>query len=155
MKVRDLMTTPVITVREDCTLQEAAEIILKRNIGCLPVVNEKGEITGIVTESDFSAKEKSIPFSLYRFPQVLGEFLPKEGVEQIYARARALLVREIMQPNVVTVTAEDTLELVLERMLEKHVHRIPVVSGKIPVGMVARRDLLRLMLVQLAPARIS
>ncbi|HSM86454.1 MAG TPA: CBS domain-containing protein [Candidatus Limnocylindrales bacterium] len=146
------MTTPAVTVREDCTLQEAAELMMKRNIGCLPVVDEKGEIAGIVTESDFSAKEKGIPFSLCRFPQVLGEWLPRQGVEEIYAKARKVPVREIMQPDVVAVAPDDSIELVLERMLEKRVHRVPVLSGNRPVGVVTRRDLLRLMLVQLAPA---
>jgi CBS domain-containing protein len=155
MKVAELMAAPVITVREDCTLQEAAEIMVGRKIGCLPVVNQQGEICGIVTESDFSAREKSIPFSLTRFPQVLGEWLPKEGVEQIYSRARTIPVREIMQRSVVTVTAEDSLEQALEKMLANHVHRLPVVKGKTPVGMVARRDLLQLMLKRMAPALAS
>jgi CBS domain-containing protein len=155
MKVAELMVTPVITVPEDCTLREAAEIMVKHNIGCLPVVDQQGEITGIVTESDFSAREKSIPFSLSRFPQVLGEWLPKEGAERIYARARTIPVTEIMQRSVVTITADDTLEHVLEKMLEKHVHRLPVVQGKTPVGMVSRRDLLQLMLTRMAPALAS
>lgn len=155
MKVAELMVTPVITVPEDCTLREAAEIMVKRNIGCLPVVDQQGEIAGIVTESDFSAREKSIPFSLSRFPQVLGEWLPKEGVERIYARARTMPVAEIMQGPVVTITADDTLEHALEKMLAKHVHRLPVVQGKTPVGMVSRRDLLQLMLTRMVPALAS
>ena len=155
MKVAELMVTPVITVPEECTLREAAEIMVKRNIGCLPVVDQLGEIAGIVTESDFSAREKSIPFSLSRFPQVLGEWLPKEGVERIYARARTMPVTEIMQEPVVTITADDTLEHALEKMLDKHVHRLPVVQGKTPVGMVSRRDLLQLMLTRMVPALAS
>ncbi|MGE5324156.1 MAG: CBS domain-containing protein, partial [Actinomycetota bacterium] len=102
------MTTPVITAAEDCTLEKAAEIMVARRIGCLPVVNRSGEMTGIVTESDFSAKEKGIPFSLCRFPQVLGEWLPQDGVERIYARARLTPVSEIMQHDVVTVDEGET-----------------------------------------------
>ena len=155
MQVRELMTTPVITVTEDCPLEKAAEIMVTRRIGCLPIVNRSGEMTGIVTESDFSATEKGIPFSLCRFPQVLGEWLPQVGVERIYARARQTPVSEVMQHDVVTVDEGDTVELVLEKMLHKHVHRVPVMRGKMPVGIVARRDLMRLMLDRMSSRTVS
>jgi len=59
---------PVIAVRENCPLEDAAKLILERKIGCLPVVNEKAELSGIVTDSDFVAKEKELPLS--RFPRL-------------------------------------------------------------------------------------
>ena len=143
------MCTPVITVDEDCSLEEAAKIMLDRNVGGLPVVDERGDLRGIVTESDFVAREKGIPFSIYRFPQMFGEWMPHEHVERIYESARRRAVREIMCQNVVTVTEVDTIETVLEKMLKGGLHRIPVVRGRKPVGIVARRDLLRLMLEHL------
>jgi acetoin utilization protein AcuB len=42
MLVREIMVTPIITVHEDCSLEEAAKIMLERNVGGLPVVNERG-----------------------------------------------------------------------------------------------------------------
>ncbi len=149
MFVRQIMFTPVITVDEDCSLEEAAKIMLDRNVGGLPVVDERGDLTGIVTESDFVAREKGIPFSIYRFPQMFGEWMPHEHVERIYESARRRAVREIMSQNVVTVTEVDTIETVLEKMLKAGLHRIPVVRGRKPVGIVTRRDLLRLMLEHL------
>lgn len=146
MLVRQIMLTPVITVNEDCSLEEAAKLMLDRNIGGLPVVNHRGELCGIVTESDFVAKEKGIPFSIYRFPQMFGEWMPHEHVERMYEVARRRSVREIMSRNVTTVTESDTLETVLEKMLHCGLHRLPVVRGRTPVGIVTRHDLLRLML---------
>jgi CBS domain-containing protein len=146
MKVRDFMTSPVITVPENCTLEEAAKIMLKKNFGALPVVSAAGDLCGIITETDFAAREKGIPFSLFRFPQLLGQWLPKQGVEKIYKAARKLEVRECMRRRVITVTEEDSLETVLQRMLENNVHRLPVLRGGKPVGMVSRHDLLKLVL---------
>lgn len=40
MIVREIMLAPVITVRENCSLEEAAKLMLQRNIGSLPVVND-------------------------------------------------------------------------------------------------------------------
>jgi CBS domain-containing protein len=149
MFVHQIMFAPVITVDEDCSLEEAAKIMLDRNVGGLPVVDERGDLTGIVTESDIVAREKGIPFSIYRFPQMFGEWMPHEHVERIYESARRWAVREIMSHNVVTLTEVDTIETVLEKMLTGGLHRIPVVRGRKPVGIVTRRDLLRLMLEHL------
>lgn len=120
-------------------------MMLDKNIGCLPVVNGDGELCGIVTESDFTAKERGIPFSLYWFPQVLGDWMPKEGVERAYRAARTRTVSEIMSRKVVCVHPDDTLEDLLAKMLQNRIHHLPVVAGKTPVGVVARHDLLRLM----------
>ncbi len=146
MYVRQIMTTPVITVEEGCSLQDAAKMMLDRNIGCLPVVDDRDELCGILTESDFVAKEKGIPFSIYRFPQMFGEWLPHEHVERMYEVARRRAVREIMSRDVVAATEVDTIETVLETMLQRGLHRLPVVRDRKPVCIVARHDLLRLML---------
>jgi CBS domain-containing protein len=143
------MVSPVITVHEDCTLEEAAKIMLKQNVGGLPVVNARGEICGLVAESDFAAKEKCIPFSAYRYPQVFGQWMPQDGVERIYEAARAMPVREIMTRDVVAVSEDDSLETVLRKMLDNNFHRLPVLRGKTPVGIVSRHDLLRLVLAHL------
>lgn len=149
MFVRQIMLTPVITVPEDSSLEEAAKIMLEHNIGGLPVVDDRGELCGIVTESDFVAKEKGIPFSIYRFPQMFGEWMPRQHIERIYEAARNRAVRDIMSRDVTTVTEVDTLETVLEKMLKRGLHRLPVVRDGKPVGMVTRHELLRLMLKQL------
>lgn len=71
MKLREIMTRPVITIREDTPLQEVAQIMLEHRIGGVPVINESGDLTGIVTESDFTAKEKCVPFSMFRVSAVV------------------------------------------------------------------------------------
>jgi len=155
MLVRQIMLTPVITVDEDCSLEEAAKMMLDRNVGGLPVVDDRGELCGIVTESDFVAREKGIPFSLYRFPQMFGEWMPHEHVERIYEAARRRAVREIMSRDVITVTEVDTIETVLEKMLKCGLHRLPVVRDRKPVGIVTRHDLLRLMLRQWSGTQVT
>lgn len=145
MNARDIMTHPVQTVREDCTLEIAARTMLEHNIGCLLVTDTKGELAGIVTESDFAAKEKAVPFTVYRFPQVFGEWLPKDGVEKIYAAARSRCVGEFMSREVECLDVDDNLETVIGKMQRTGFHRLPVVAGRVPVGIIARHDLLRLM----------
>jgi CBS domain-containing protein len=146
MKAREIMTTPVHVVSEDCSLEKAAGLMLDHKIGCLPVTDARQKLVGILTESDFAAKEKGIPFSLYRFPQVFGEWMPKKGVERMYAAARSRRVAEFMSRRVAKVDAEDDLEVVLNTMMRSGFHRLPVVSKSVVVGIIARHDLLRLLL---------
>ena len=145
MKVSEIMVQPVIVVREDSTLEEVARIALQYGIGCVPVVNGQGELTGIITESDFTGRERGFPFSAYRAPQVFGEWVGKEGIERIYEAARTRIAREIMTTEVVTATEDETVTDAVVRMVEHNVHRLPVLRDRVPVGIVARHDLLKLM----------
>ena len=144
MKVNEIMTEPVIVVTLDRTLEEVAQKMLHNHIGGLPVVDEEGKIVGMVTESDFSAKEHAIPFSRNYAPQLFGEWMSKEGVEKAYKAARSIEVKEIMSSPVVTVTEDDTVAEAVRKMLEHHIHRVPVVRDNVPVAMVSRHDLLKL-----------
>jgi CBS domain-containing protein len=148
MKVSEIMSQPAITVREDAALEKVAQTMINHKVGCVPVVDERGGMSGIITESDFAVKEKGIPFSTFRVPQLFGQWLGDAGVEQVYAAARTKTAAEIMSAPVITVTEGASIEEVLKLMLDYDVNRIPVVREKLPVGMVARYDLLKLMLRQ-------
>jgi CBS domain-containing protein len=145
MKVKEIMAQPVITVNENTSLAEVASTILQHRIGGVPVVNAQGALCGIITESDFAAKEKGIPFSTFRMPQLFGQWLDQSGVERLYAAACTKIAADIMRAQVITVTEEASIEEVLALMLRHDVNRIPVVRDSVPVGIVARFDLLKLM----------
>jgi len=57
MKVRDVMTTKVITIRENLTKQQAARLLAQHHISGLPVVNEENMLVGVVSEFDVIGKE--------------------------------------------------------------------------------------------------
>ncbi|MGA1368979.1 MAG: CBS domain-containing protein [Blastocatellia bacterium] len=146
MKVREVMSTPVVVVQEEATLEEVARTMLDHHIGCAPVVNRKGLLVGVITESDFAAKEKGFPFSTFRAPQLLGQWISSDNVERIYEAARQLQAKEIMQPQVITVTEDQTMNDAVVLMFEHDINRIPVIRDGVPVGIVSRHDLLRLLI---------
>ena len=150
MKAKDIMTQPAITVREETTLEQVARTMLEHRIGCLPVIDANGSIVGIVTESDFSEKEKCVPFSTFRAPQLFGEWFSPAEVETVYHAARLIAVRDIMTRPAATVSEDASIHDVMTLMLEYDVNRIPVVRDGKPVGIVARHDLLKMMI---APPR--
>ena len=71
LKVKDVMVRDVLTTSEDTPIEEAAQLMLERKIGCLPVMR-KGELVGIITESDifrtfmelFSARIKGLRLTM-------------------------------------------------------------------------------------------
>lgn len=149
-KLQRVMTRPPILINADVTLADAATRMLDASIGSLLVVDDAGQLIGIVTDGDFAARRAGIPFSTIRRPQVLGEWLGEEGIERIYEEARRRTVAEIMSTPVHSVTEDDSIEQVLRMMLERDIKHMPVVSDGRPVGMIARHDLLKMMLHNLA-----
>ena len=136
MKIEDFMSQPVTVVSEDTTLEEIARTLLDQHIGCAPVVDARGRISGIITESDFAAKEKGVPFSTFRAPQLFGQWMGKEGVEELYRTAQTMPAQTIMTRRVVTVTEDEPVEAVIQKMLSHDINRIPVVRQGVPVGIV-------------------
>ena len=61
MKAADLMTSFVITMRPDATIEFAAQLMLQYRISGLPVTDSDGAVLGIVTESDLLRQKKPRP----------------------------------------------------------------------------------------------
>jgi CBS domain-containing protein len=57
MKVKDVMTTDVISVLEESTVEDAARLLARHRISGLPVLNRTGKLTGLVTEYDLISKQ--------------------------------------------------------------------------------------------------
>lgn len=144
MKISEIMSSPVKTLNRDQTLEQAAKLMLDNHIGGIPVVDDDGKLIGMVTESDFSAKEHGIPFSRVFAPQLFGKWMSKEGIEKAYDAARNITVDKVMSSPVITVGSDDTVAEAVRKMLEQRIHRVVVSDDGTPVGIVSRHDLLKL-----------
>jgi CBS domain-containing protein len=72
--------------------------------------------------------------------------VPKEGIEEIYKAARTITAKEIMTGPVITVSEDDPIEEAVRKLLSYDINHVPVVREGVPVGIVARHDLLNLMI---------
>lgn len=146
MKVKELMVRPVIVVQQKTALVEVAQKMLEHRIGSVPVTDEAGQLVGIITQSDFCQQQgRMVPFSLFKSPNVLSNWLYPDQVEKVYKAARNLRAQDIMQAPVITVSPEAPLEKVLALMLRHDINRIPVIRRGKVVGIISRFDLLKLM----------
>jgi CBS domain-containing protein len=133
MRVKDIMSSPVVTVRPDTPIKEAAAILVERRISALPVVGEHGNLTGIVSEADLVVLETQ--------PDPRRHVIPS----QYRRKAIPRVVGEVMTRDVIAVDEDADVALVARLMLEHRLKSVPVVIGNEVVGIVARRDVLRVL----------
>lgn len=139
------MTQPVITAQEDTTLEQVARTMIEHRIGSVPIVDGNGRLCGIVTESDFTEKERCVPFSTFRAPQLFGDWFSPDGVEKVYRAARQIAARDVMTRSVATVAEDAAIHEIMAKMVRHDVNRIPILRDGKPVGIIARHDLLKMM----------
>ena len=141
------MTRNVISIAEGEAVLNAINAMLQNRISGLPVVDNQGNLAGMVTEGDFLRRGEI--GTQRRRPKWL-EFLVGPGrLADEYVHASGRKVEEVMTVDPVTVSEGDTLETVVELMERRHIKRLPVLrDGKI-VGIVSRANLM-LALVSLA-----
>jgi len=147
-KIKDIMVTSVHTANEEDTLSEVAVKMLEKNVGCLPVLDEDGKLVGFLSETDFAGKEKLIPFSRNHAPQLFGKWLNDGGIEEMYKNAKTMKVKEIMSTPPISIQGEETIADLIEKIMKYNIHRVPVLKGEELVGIVSRRDLLKLLFLK-------
>jgi CBS domain-containing protein len=119
LKVQDIMIKEVVTLDQNATVKEAAEIMNRFEIGSLIIVG-RGKAVGIVTERDL--------------------------LKRVVAEARdanITKVKEIMTTPLVVVEPNMDLEKAVRQMFQMKIKKLPVVDGKRLVGLVSLTDIAR------------
>jgi CBS domain-containing protein len=141
MRAQQVMTTPVITVRTDTTILEAADIMLRQHISGLPVVDESGKLVGIVSEGDFIRRsELGTQRKRGRWLQF---FVGPNKVASEFVHEQGRMVGEIMTSDPIAVGEDSSLDEIVLLMERKNIKRLPVMRGDRLVGIVTRANLLQ------------
>lgn len=141
MRAHQIMTKPVITVKPDATIVEAANIMLTRHISGLPVVDAAGKLVGIVSEGDFVRRSEIGTAS--RQNRWLKFILGPGNSASDFVHEHGRKIAEVMTPSPVTITEDSPLAEIADLMERKNIKRLPVVRGDEVVGMVTRANLLQ------------
>src|SRR4051794_26147830 len=132
MRAKDIMTTPVQTIRQDARIEKAAELLAARSVTALPVVDADGALVGMISESD-----------------LLWHRVPSDPTAHAWRHLedppprRPVTVHQAMSAHPVTATPDADVADVADLMLQHDVRSIPIVEGRGVVGIVSRRDILR------------
>jgi len=144
IKAKDIMETDIISVTMDTEIAQAVKILLNNHINGVPVVNAKGELVGILCQSDmiFQQKEMTIP-PIFTILDSIIPLSSSKKLEDTLQKISAATVEQAMVKNPVTVSADTAVSEIAGLMVEKHFHTIPVVDGKKLLGIIGKEDVLK------------
>ena len=146
MRVRDVMTTNIISITKYESILTVANILTEKNISGLPVVDKDNKVLGIITQADILSlvgvsREHTFK-DLLRY--MLGEKLPE--------RKMGDLVGDIMTSPALTIKPDANIAEAVKMMDEKRIRRLTVVDEKnMLIGILTRADILKAVISKLKP----
>jgi CBS domain-containing protein len=144
MRAMDIMTTDVITVDPDMTVQDLAKLLAERGISGAPVVDASGRLVGIVSEGDLLHRAEIGTARRHRERRRswwLDDFA--SDLARDYIRSHGRTVKDIMTRDVVTVTEDIDLGEVAALLEAKRIKRVPVTRDGKVIGIITRANLVR------------
>jgi CBS-domain-containing membrane protein len=152
MKVRDIMTQDVLTVKAETSVNEAAKLLGQRDISGVPVVDDQRHVIGIITELDLIVRNTRL--EMPHFIEVLDwGRIPLEWPGHLRDRLKHMLgteARDVMTEKVMTIGPDAEVEELADLMVKQRANPVPVVdeAGRL-IGIVSRADLVDMMAAQL------
>lgn len=135
MKVRDVMQINVITVHKDTTYEDLARLLHEKEISGAPVVDDSGNLVGVISEKDLFKVLYPYYQSFNDHPELYTDF---EEREKKVAEIRNHRIEKFMSTEIISVNPEMPIMKVGGIMLAKGIHRLPVVENGKLVGLISR-----------------
>ena len=146
-RVKDIMTTELITLSPEMEISVAAKLLLDNRINGAPVLDADQRLVGILCQSDLIVQQKKLPLpTLFTFLDGFIQLTSTRQIERQVRKIAALKVSEAMTPNPVSVNPDTGIEAVAALMVDNSFHTLPVVEEGRLVGIVGKADVLRTLL---------
>ena len=141
----DIMTRSVITVTKETTVKELATILTSHNISGAVVVDSENKVIGVVTGSDliFQNKKLHIPSVV----AILDSYFFLESPEKMGLEMQKMAgatVGDIFSKDTITVQEDSTVAEIATIMSEKHIHTLPVLKDDTLVGVIGKKDIIKI-----------
>ena len=140
MRVREIMSTEVVTIGPETPVRDVAAILAANGISGLPVCDAERHVMGVVSEADILFKEHN-PLEGRRGGPLA--WLADGTVATAVAKADARTARDAMTAPPVTIRPHQSVAEAARIMSDRQVNRLPVVKDDTLVGIVTRADLVR------------
>ncbi|MEO1430182.1 MAG: CBS domain-containing protein [Cyanobacteria bacterium J06633_8] len=143
--VSEVMTPKPITVKNDTPLREAIKILAEKGISGLPVVDDAGNLIGIISETDLMWQQAGVnpPAYFMIFDSVIYLKNPIEYERELH-KALGQTVGEVMSQKPITISPDKPLTEAAKIMRDRKIHRLPVVDDSQQiVGILSLSDIIR------------
>ena len=145
--VAEIMTADPVTVSPQTSLQEAIQILAEKEISGLPVVDEKGQLVGVISETDLTWQATGVdtpPYVMF-LDSVIYLQNPLKHNEEVH-KALGQTVGEAMSDSPTTIKGSDQVREAAKIMHDKKVRRLPVVDDDSKlIGMITQGDVIKMM----------
>ncbi|KIL41624.1 hypothetical protein SD70_05715 [Gordoniibacillus kamchatkensis] len=144
MQAHEIMISKVYKVKESDAVRSVVEKFMDHRISGLPVVNDRNEIVGYVSDGDimrYIGKHQDVVVDFLYYSAVF-----RGDVEEFEARARKLLalpVMSIAKKKVITVSWDEEIEQIAAILGKKQIKKLPVERDGVLVGIISRGDVIR------------
>lgn len=134
MLVRERMSCTPVTVTADVPINEALRLMRDKQVRRLPVLDQEGNLIGIVSEKDllYASPSPATSLSIYEMHYLLSQ----------------LRIRELMTADVITVSPDTLLEEAARIMVDHKIGGLPVTEGRKLVGIITQTDVFQVLLEQ-------
>lgn len=141
MKVKEIMTKEVVSIKPDDNAKDALDILFKMQISGLPVIDTQGRLVGMFTEKDIL--KQILPSYLEKVGRFVYEENPK-SIKNKFQDLANLSASQVMRKDVITIEEDASLCEVARLMLTQKIRRIPVLDKEKRIaGIVAREDIVK------------
>lgn len=146
--VAEMMTRNPLTVMPESPLQDAIALLAQHHISGLPVVNQEGNLVGVISETDLMWQETGVepPPYIMILDSVIYLQNPARYEKEIH-KALGQTVGEVMTDKPISIQSHQTLREAAQLMHEKKIRRLPVVetgNHKV-IGILTQGDIIRAM----------
>jgi len=145
MRAMDVMTTDVITVAADTSVQDLAALLCKHGISGVPVVDATNKLVGIISEGDLlhRAEIGTERRTERRRTRWVDSIASDRDLARDYVKSHSKTIQNVMTRNVVTVDEMTELAEIANLLETKRIKRVPVVRDGKVIGIVSRANLVR------------
>jgi len=142
-KARDIMTSNIISVTTETSIKELVNLFSKHNISGAPVIDETGNLIGVVTENDLidQTKKLHIPTVITILDSIFYLENPIK-MEKEMKKMAGTKVLDIYTPHPISVEPDSTIEEIATIMAEKNIHTLPVVENNRILGIIGKKDII-------------
>ncbi|NJN76444.1 MAG: CBS domain-containing protein [Synechococcaceae cyanobacterium RL_1_2] len=149
--VADIMTPNPFTVKPSDSLNEAIKLIAEKRVSGLPVIDEKGQLVGVISETDLMWKETGVdtpPYVMF-LDSIIYLQNPARHAEEVH-KVLGETVGDVMSDRPITIEQNKSIKDAAHILHEKGIRRLPVVNGEgTLVGIISRGDIIRAMAMDL------
>ena len=145
--VAEVMTPSPITVNPKTPLKEAIALLVEHKISGMPVINDHGELVGVLSESDLMWQETGVepPPYVMILDSIIYLQNPSRYEKEIH-KALGQTVADVMSDKPITINSSQTVKQAAQLLHQKQIRRLPVVDADNQViGILTQGDIIRAM----------